>query len=174
MTPSRATNVLSIGEIGRIDFRTSRSGESATMSILSGLALQHRYQPARLALGRSLQMPTPPNPVDNLDGRTIRGETLFGQDQGDLGVWVSLIIVHTGSQDLGRKQLRELVAAHWARGAGLIWDSLRGAPDPFEAMIQQIDRARNKTSGRTAVAARRVRNADSSPNPTRPRAGSLI
>lgn len=148
MTNPLESGTLSIREVGRIDFRTSRSGEAATVSILRALALQYRYQPARLALGRSLRISTPPPPVDNLDGRTIRGETLFGPDERDLGMWASLIMVHAGFKDLGRRQLQDLVAAHWARGAGLVWDSLRGAADPLDAMIQQIDRAYEGTAGK--------------------------
>lgn len=125
-------------EIGRVDFRTSRSGETATTAILSRLSLQYRYQPARLALARSLGLATQPNPVDNLDARPIRGETLFGQDAADAGLWISLVTHHAGRGTLSKKDLMELIAAHWARGAGLLWDGLRSADDPLATLAALV------------------------------------
>jgi hypothetical protein len=121
-----------------MDFRTSKSGETATNSLLRALDLQYRYQPARLALGRSLGVPTQPALVDNHDGRAIRGETLFGPALEDIGLWTSLIAEHAQNTALTRRNLQDLVAAHWARGAGLLWDGLRSAKDPLEALSGQL------------------------------------
>lgn len=129
---------MTLNEIGRFDFRTSRSGNTATAAILKLLALQYRYQPARLALGRSLGIATQPTAVDNLDSKPIRGETLFGQDSVDIGLWISLITAHAGRGPLARKELLDLVAAHWQRGAGLIWDDLRTEADPVVALADRI------------------------------------
>lgn len=123
-------SLLGVAEIGRMDFRTSRSGETATRSLLRALGLQYRYQPARLAIGKSLGIATRPAPIDNLDGKVIRGETLFGQAAADLGLWAGLVEEHAGGP-LDRRALHDLVAAHWARGAGLLWDALRDSPDPL-------------------------------------------
>ena len=131
---------VGIADVGRLDFRTSRSGDTATASIQRALRLQYRYQPARLAIGRSLSLGTKPAPVPNLDGKAIRGETLFGQTAQDLGLWVSLIVEHAGGAPLGRRELQELVTAHWARGAGLLWDHLRDAADPLSEMVRQTAR----------------------------------
>lgn len=125
-----ASNVASVVDIGRLDFRTSRSGDTATGQLLRLLNLQYRYQPARLALGRSLGIPTQPAAVDNFDGKTIRGETLMGQGADDIGMWTSLIVEHAGGAVMDRRGLQELIAAHWARGANLLWDDLREADDP--------------------------------------------
>lgn len=128
------TASLSVAEIGRLDFRTSRSGDTATGQLLRSLNLQYRYQPARLALGRSLGIATPPTPVDNFDGKAIRGETLFGQGADDIGLWASLLVEHSAGNILDRRRLQELIAAHWARGANLLWDDLREASDPVAAL----------------------------------------
>jgi hypothetical protein len=121
-----------------MDLRTSRSGDTATATLLRALGLQYRYQPARLAIARSLGLSTQPHPVENLDGKSIRGETLFGQAAADLGMWTSLFSAHAGRDPLSRKDLHELVAAHWARGAGLLWDSIRACDDPVGALTAQL------------------------------------
>jgi hypothetical protein len=129
-TAAAAAASVGISDVGRLDFRTSRSGETATASLQRALGLQYRYQPARLAIGRSLGLHTQPTPIATVDGKVIRGETLFGQSADSIGVWMSLIVEHAGRGPLLRRELQELVAAHWARGAGLLWDNLRGAVDP--------------------------------------------
>jgi len=133
-----AERALGLAEIGRIDFRTSRSGETATLSLLKVIGLQYRYQPARLAIAKSLSLSAVPPAIDNLDGKVIRGETLFGSGTEDLAVWVSLLTGHAGSGPLGRRELQDVVAAHWARGAGLLWDTLRNQSDPLLAVTGQL------------------------------------
>src|SRR4051794_35734866 len=93
-----------LAELARMDFRTSRSGDTATAAVQRALSFTYRYQPARLALGRSLGIATPPGPVENVDGRAIRGETLFGQSSDEIGLWTSLIIAHAGEGPIGRKR----------------------------------------------------------------------
>lgn len=139
---------MTLNEIGRLDFRTSRSGETATASLLRHLSLQYRYQPARLAIARSLGLPTRPAALDNLDGKPIRGETLFGQEAVGLGLWVSLVTEHAGRGPLSRKDLVDEVAAHWARGAGLLWDGLRNEPDPSCALATWMLAERPGAAGR--------------------------
>lgn len=131
-------DAATLSEIGRMDLRTSRSGDSATATLLRALGLQYRYQPARLAIAKSLGLTTQPQPVENLDGKSIRGETLFGQGAADLGMWTSLLSAHSGRDPLSRKDLHELVAAHWARGAGLLWDALRASKDPVGTLASQM------------------------------------
>lgn len=138
MSTANVDRTLSLAEIGRIDFRTSRSGDTATLSLLKALELQYRYQPARLAIARSLSLPLPPPPVDNLDGKVIRGETLFGSGTEDLAIWVSLLTGYSGERPLDRRELQDVVAAHWARGAGLLWENLRDRPDPLLALTGQL------------------------------------
>lgn len=129
-TTAAAALPVGTSDMSRIDFRTSRSGETATASLQRALGLPYRYQPARLALARSLGLDTQPTPVSNADGKTIRGETLFGQSRDEIATWTSLIVQHAGRGPLSRRDVQELVAAHWARGAALLWDGLRGSKDP--------------------------------------------
>lgn len=137
---STASAITSVGisDMGRMDFRTSRSGETANSSLQRALGLQFRYQPARLALAKSLGIDTQPAPVTNADGKTIRGETLFGQTRDELSLWISLFVEHAGRGPLPRRELQELVAAHWARGAGLLWDALRAAEEPATTFAEQL------------------------------------
>ena len=132
----------SVADVGRLDFRTSRSGDTATAALQRALGLQYRYQPARLALGKSLGIRTQPTPVENLDGKTIRGETLFGLAEGEIGLWMSLVAEHAGVGPLSRKRLQELVSAHWSRGASLLWDGLRQTDEPAFALAVQATKSR--------------------------------
>ncbi|WP_111399763.1 DndE family protein [Humitalea rosea] len=129
---------IGISDVGRLDFRTSRSGETATASLQRALGLQYRYQPARLAIGRSLGLDTRPAPIASVDGKAIRGETLFGQGADGIGLWMSLIVEHAGRGPLPRRELQELVAAHWARGAGLLWDNLRSSANAAADLAAQL------------------------------------
>lgn len=138
----RDDKVLSAADIGRLDFRTSRAGDTATAQLQRVLDLHYRYQPARLAIGRSLGVKTPPPPAENLDGKVIRGETLFGQSIDDIAYWVSLIIDHSDAPVADRRSLQDLVAAHWARGAGLLWDNVRKSDDPVDELAGQLIKIR--------------------------------
>lgn len=129
---------LSLGDVGRLDFRTSRAGENATASLQRALGLQYRYQPARLAIARSIGLGTEPPPVANNDGKAIRGETLFGPGQDELAIWLGLMLTVSQTRPASRRALQDLVAAHWARGAGLIWEDLRDEDEPAEVLARQI------------------------------------
>jgi len=132
------SEAILLGEVGRLDFRTSRSGETATASIQRTLGLQYRYQPARLAIARSLAIGTEPQSVTNHDGKVIRGETLFGPGADELAVWFGLILAAAPTRPISRRELQDLVAAHWARGAGLMWEQLRDEVEPLEVLARQI------------------------------------
>ena len=146
MKTSTAATVLPVGisDIGRMDFRTSRSGETATASLQRALGLAFRYQPARLAIARSLGLDTQPASVGNADGKTIRGETLFGQGHDEIGTWVSLIVEHAGRGPLSRRDAQDLVASHWARGASLLWERLRGSDNPIADLAAMLAMARSR------------------------------
>lgn len=125
-----------------MDLRTSRSGDTATASLQRALGLQYRYQVARLAIGRSLGLATAPTRVENLDGKAIRGETLFGVTPEEIGLWLSLLTTRRPDAMASRRNLQEAIADHWARGAGLLWDSLRDAEDAPSALAAQMLRAK--------------------------------
>lgn len=107
---------LQIGDIARADFRTAFAVDAENSRIQKSLDLPYRYQPARLAISLSLRQPDPPKPIADVGGRPIRGDTLFGQDEADLTMWIALIVEHSGTAGLSRKEFQDIVAAHWARG----------------------------------------------------------
>jgi hypothetical protein len=107
---------LQIGDIARADFRTAFAVDAENSRIQKALDLPYRYQPARLSIALSLRQPDPPKPIADGGGRPIRGDTLFGQDEADLTMWIALIVQHSGTAGLSRKEFQDLVAAHWARG----------------------------------------------------------
>ncbi|MGH7027482.1 hypothetical protein [Brevundimonas sp.] len=140
-----STHALSLMDVFRVDFRTSMAGDGLNQRLLAELSLDFRYQPARLALAASLAELKPPAPAPDLLGRPIRGETLFGQEEAEVAVWVGLLVEHTASLDEvaapSRRLLVEGVAAHWARGADLIarrWSQWRGSPTAFIVSLQAI------------------------------------
>lgn len=111
---------LQIGDIARADFRTSFVADSENSRIQKALELPYRYQPARLALSLSLSQAKPPRPIADGGGRPIKGDTLFGQDEADLTLWIALIVEHSGTAGLSRRDFQDLVAAHWARGMEML------------------------------------------------------
>ncbi|ESQ84199.1 hypothetical protein AEAC466_10670 [Asticcacaulis sp. AC466] len=62
--------------------------------------------------------------MSDLLGKPIRGETLFGQEESELALWVALIFEHSSSPQLTKKDLTELVAAHWHRGMRLLAEQI--------------------------------------------------
>jgi hypothetical protein len=136
MSQSRAP--LQIGDIARADFRTSFVADAENSRIQKAFDLPYRYQPARIAMSLSLGITKPPGPIADGGGRSIKGDTLFGQDEADLTLWIGLIVEHSGIVGLGRRDFQDLVAAHWARGMLLLSSAVVGAgtiEQVFERLI---------------------------------------
>ena len=60
-----------------------------------------------------------PEPETELRGKSIKGETLFGQEEIDLALWVSLIVEHaerTPRDPAGHSGLGGCSLATWDRG----------------------------------------------------------
>jgi hypothetical protein len=130
---NQTASTLQIGDISRADFRTSFAADSENSRIQKALSLPFRYQPARLALSLSLRKSSVPSPIPDSGGRTIKGDTLFGQDEADLTLWIALIVQHSGQTQLSRRAFQDLVAAHWARGMEMFSRSIVGAKTIEEA-----------------------------------------
>ncbi|MCO4317813.1 DndE family protein [Phyllobacterium sp. 21LDTY02-6] len=111
---------LQLGDLFRADFRTSQSSDAINTALQKSLLFDYRYQPARIAIGLSLAQSTAPRPSSDTLGKPIRGETLFGQEESEMALWVTLICAQADIRAPSRKQLFELVAAHWARGLDLL------------------------------------------------------
>jgi hypothetical protein len=73
-------------------------------------------------------------------GRTIRGQHLFGEGP-DLAAWVALLVQRAGRIDIGRRELQQLVAAHWRRGAELLaqdWEEVQGSLPRFVERLAEL------------------------------------
>jgi hypothetical protein len=132
---------LQIGDIARADFRTSFVADAENSRIQKTLELPYRYQPARLALSLSLAQPTAPTPISDSGGRPIRGDTLFGQDEADLTLWVALVVEHSGAVGLTRREFQDLVAGHWARGMAILSKTEKSASSIEDAFAQLMSDA---------------------------------
>lgn len=108
---------ITLVEVAGANFRTSKTGDATNTKMMERLGVTKRYLPARLAIARSLAIPGQPAPLPSgYDaGRDIKGDTLFGTTT-ELSTWLSLIVEHSGRDDISVKKLVALVAAHWERG----------------------------------------------------------
>lgn len=108
---------ISLVEVAGANFRTDEKSDKLNDEFMKRLGMRKRYLPARLAISRSLAVPTPPDLVgDETDpGKAIKGDTLFGTGTG-LSVWLGLIAERSADPELDLKKLIALVGAHWRRG----------------------------------------------------------
>src|SRR5271155_3681430 len=90
--------VTNLRSLDSANFKTSKRADGVNDLMKSKLGLQHRYEPARLAIAHSLAIlePAPQLSADDADdsGKVIMGKTLFGDDE--LPVWVALIVEKAG------------------------------------------------------------------------------
>jgi len=144
--------VTNLRSLDSANFKTSKRADGVNELMKSKLGLQHRYEPARLAIAHSLAMPdsAPRLSDDDADdsGKVIMGKTLFGDDE--LPLWVALIVEKAGipvaalvsTEDL--KRLNQFDRERAERFALL--DELR-APFrdvPTEEIEREVDRALNE------------------------------
>lgn len=135
---------LSLIEVTTTQFRTTRAADQRCEELLKRLGYKVNYLAGRLAIARSLALAEPPPVVGSEDGedmgRTIRGQHLFG-DGADLAAWVALLIQRAGREDIGRRELQQLVAAHWRRGAELLahdWEEVQGSLPRFVERLADL------------------------------------
>lgn len=129
---------LQIGDISRADFRTSFAADAENSRIQKAFNLPYRYQPARVAISLSLRQSELPSPITDGGGRPIKGDTLFGQDEADLTLWIAMIVEHSGVIGLTRRDFQDLVAAHWGRGMDLLSKSIGTASSIEDAFVRLI------------------------------------
>jgi hypothetical protein len=108
------------------------------------LGLKFRYEPARLAVARSLELDAPPLSLQGEDaeesGKTILGRNLFGDEE--LGLWVAMIVERAGLTDPTLEAIQEQVRRHWHRGILLLeeeWEHCGGEYERF--LLQLAERA---------------------------------
>ncbi len=132
---------LILGDMFRADIRTSRDADGLNGQLQSALGFDYRYQVARLAIGLSLGDLAQPELANDLLGKPIRGETLFGQEEADLALWTALIIEHGPDEPPTKKLVVELAAAHWQRGVRKLqklWSKFDGGPPEFLCALGDV------------------------------------
>lgn len=125
--------------LNNANFRTSRVADDLNTKLMSILGLKSRYEPARLAIARSLSLPEPPPALPQADeeesGKVILGVQLFGDD---LPLWVSMIIEKAELNNITTKDLQEEVRRHWHRGILLLHDEWKRCGEDFDKFIVQV------------------------------------
>lgn len=123
--------VTNLRSVDSANFKTSKRADAVNDLLKAKLGLQHRYEPARLAIAHSLAMPEPAPQlsVDDADdsGKVIMGKTLFGDDESP--VWVAMIVEKAGTPHPSVEDIQEQVRRHWHRGILLLqaeWESCAG------------------------------------------------
>lgn len=147
MTPPAPITLV---DLFRIDFRTTSAADALNQRLLTELKFDFRYQPARLAMALSLAVPAAPPSASDLMGKPIRGETLFGQEEAEVALWVGLFIEHADDPTLSRRGLQDAVAAHWARGIEILWRRWSQWDGPAATFLASLA---NSQSRRKTVAA---------------------
>lgn len=137
---------LTTDAIAGAGFRATAQVDDLSQEIKNLLGFGSHNIPARLAIARSLAVPSQPPKPEGEPGREIRGDTLFGVG-ADLLTWVSLLVEHHGAMPESMSDLRGLVSAHWARGMSMLSEELRGAnKDPSEFWKRLAETALPATS----------------------------
>jgi DNA sulfur modification protein DndE len=113
--------IFTIVEAAGANFRSDEKTDELNSEFMKRLGMRKRYLPARLALSRSLGVPTKPDFIGEGEnwGKIIKGDTLFGTGVS-LMTWLSLIIQHDPFIDYDLKTLIGSVGAHWRRGLNLL------------------------------------------------------
>lgn len=130
---------VSLVEVAGANFRADEESDLLNTAFMKRLGMRKRYLPARLAIARSLSVPSLPPPVpDTADpGKAIKGDTLFDTG-GTMLCWLALIVERAGDQELDLKKLIALVSAHWRRGIGLLDQEWMQADQDLSRFIRRL------------------------------------
>lgn len=128
--------------ISLIDLRTVRfSPDSETDELNEAfrtrLGMSHRYQPARLAIARSLAIDSSPPYAEKKLTRTIMGDSLFGSGEY-LSIWIALIVEHANDSMIDKSKLMELVSAHWRRGMKFLDDEWHRSEQDLSKFVKRL------------------------------------
>lgn len=130
---------FTVASVATKDFRTTKHADELNKKLINKLGFKHRYEPARMAIARSLsiaeQPPEPAVPEETEDGGVIKGQQLFGDD---LALWVTLLGHHAGRKDITTKDLQDLVRRHWHRGIELLMTEWKECKDNFDDFLLQL------------------------------------
>jgi len=144
---------LSLEAVLLANFQTSADADKRTEVLKSNLGLSARYRVARLALGRSLSEPTFPTQNIDAQGKTIKGELLFGMDE--LPLWVGLLFTHTRTinprAELNLSTLQNVVKRHWHRGMELLMEDWKAADEDYHRFMEILVKRRANLPDTVAV-----------------------
>jgi hypothetical protein len=126
-------------DVAGANFRTDDDSDRLNTDFMGRLGRKARYVPARIAIARSLAIPSnPPALPEGLEaGRSIKGDTLFGTGSA-LAAWTALVVERSGSRDLAMKSLQDLIAAHWRRGLHLLDEDWRTADADQARFVRRL------------------------------------
>lgn len=156
-----ANELLTLELVSGTAFRSTSDTDELSQRVKDRLGFGSFNIPARLAIARSLAIPSAPARAEGEVGRTIRGDVLFGSG-ADLASWVSLLVEHAGDS-VTIKDLQGLVQRHWARGMRILHDELEasgGDNSEFwrrlaeSALPEVTEGGRDQRSGGAPVASR--------------------
>ena len=149
---------IEITDLSTTTFSTTRSADQLCAELTRVLGWRHRYVAARLAIARSLALPTPPPPLTEEEqddmATPVRGMQLFGEGR-DLAAWLALITQGSGDGSMSKQSFRTLTAAHWMRGAGLLmkdWEHSESDMARFVARLAELASFPNRTGSDDSAA----------------------
>ena len=154
---------IEITDLSTTTFAATRVADQSCSELSRALGWRQRYVAARLAIARSLSLPTPPRPLTEEEqddmATPVRGMQLFGEGR-DLATWLALITQDSGDASMSKRSFRALVAAHWTRGADLLkkdWEHSGHNMARFVARLAELasfpDRAGRDGGGAPAASA---------------------
>lgn len=112
-------------QIWKGQFKPTEESAEFEDKLRRAFGLTHRYDSARLLIGRSLAEPEPPDPLPSgtrFFKTTLSGELLFGNE---LDLWLcTLILDGKFNPSSSTDDFRTLLEAHWARGFTLLREEL--------------------------------------------------
>lgn len=129
---------ISMVAVAGARFCTDGQSDRINNQFMDRLGMRSRYLPARLAISRSLSIPSPVKIFSGKkDGNPIKGDTLFGSDT-TLLVWVSLIVEHADDRHMDAKKLIDLVAEHWRRGIAILDEEWTKSEENVEKFVIRL------------------------------------
>ncbi|MFM2153869.1 MAG: hypothetical protein RL199_2304, partial [Pseudomonadota bacterium] len=132
----KTRDALSLEDVQRASFSTSTSADETSDDFARRrLGLPARNYAARLAMARSLSVPSAPPAVEDTARRNIRGAALFGDDAA---TWVTLFVEHGPAESATLSDLQDLVRRHWARGMKLLEEDWTAAEEDHDRFILRL------------------------------------
>lgn len=128
---------ISMIKLHTVGFPPDKETDALNNEFMKRLGMPHRYQPARLAIARSLAIHTLPPNAGAKTTRVIKGDTLFGTGE-NLSTWVALVVEHACNEEIDKNRLTELVSAHWRRGIKLLDSEWQRSDDDMTKFVRRL------------------------------------